>query len=69
MAQPCPVCGGKLQEIKQGDLRGVRCEHVLCLFNFEDQQCPQCGEKVTEARRPNVGQYFTKCANGHEWSC
>lgn len=64
---PCPVCGGRLLPIRQGELRGVRCMTPTCRFNFADKKCPECGGDVVKAERPALSEYIVYCGNGHTW--
>lgn len=68
MTRSCPHCGSRLKPIAQGELHGVRCENVLCPFNFQDQRCPECSGPVVSATHPELGRFVVMCAKGHEWN-
>ena len=63
----CPICRGKLLQITDGVDHGVRCLIPTCLFNFQDQSCPKCGEPPVNAERPDLGTYRCECGGGHSW--
>lgn len=66
MAQ-CPECGRTLIESETDGEHQVRCPDAMCVFNFEDQSCPQCGERVTQVESPHEGEYVVTCGQGHHW--
>ena len=63
----CSVCGGTLLPITDGVNHGVRCRQVTCLFNFQDQKCPDCGKDPARAEHPHLGVYHCYCPNDHMW--
>lgn len=65
----CPRCGGSIEAVREGPKRGVRCSKPTCLFNFQDQSCPQCKEAPTHAEVGEAGQYQVTCGEGHHWTC
>lgn len=63
----CPFCGRPLRGLLVDGKPGVRCTDEECVFNFQDQTCPQCGAPAERVLHPHPSQYVIFCANNHEW--
>jgi hypothetical protein len=64
----CQFCGEQLRGILVDGRRGVRCADGECLFNFQDQSCPECGGPPERIEHPHPDTFKVFCARGHEWS-